>query len=140
MSAGQLGISEATRSPGFSPRPSKLTARRSLRSSSVRHVQRVSAEISASPSGLASRPARSRSYGLTGLANALPAYPVTLPPPERDQHRNAVEADEEPPAERGAGGNKAASVTPAPASRPICSPTPIGVPSMRPTEHRRHGR
>src|SRR5690348_244601 len=80
MSAGRFGISEATRSPGFSPRPSKLTARRSLSSSSVRHVQRVSAEISASPSGLASRPARSRSRGRTGLSIARPAYPVTLPP------------------------------------------------------------
>jgi len=58
----------------------------------VRHAQRVSAEIRASPSGLASRPARSRSHGYTGPSNALPTYPVTLPPPERDQPRNAVEA------------------------------------------------
>jgi len=80
MSAGRFGISEATRSPGFSPRPSRLTARRSLSALTVRHVQRVSAEMSASPSGLASRPARSRSQGPTGLSIALPAYPVTLPP------------------------------------------------------------
>src|SRR5262245_9836579 len=84
MSAGRFGISEATRSPGFSPKPSKPTARRSLRSSSVRHVQRVSAEISASPSRLASKPARSKPLGLTGLPNALPAYQVT-PPPPREQ-------------------------------------------------------
>ena len=82
MSAGRFGISEATRSPGFSPRPSKPAARRLLRSSSVRHVQRVSAQMNASPSGLASRPARSRSAGLTGFFNALPTYPVMLPPRE----------------------------------------------------------
>jgi hypothetical protein len=52
MSAGRFGISDATRSPGFSPRPSRLTARRSLRSSSVRHVQRLSAEISVICSGI----------------------------------------------------------------------------------------